>query len=97
MLGTEDLCCSEVLELSRRNLKGQTKWDKPVSAISSGFLRFPAKIYGSRGFLCKSALPKCCNSQEKRKSARKKKLRVWLRLSLSVCPCHSTLEHYLGV
>ena len=30
-----------------RNQKGQTKWDKPVSAKISGFLRFSAKICAS--------------------------------------------------
>ena len=57
--------------------KGQTKWDKPVSAKICGFLRFPAKICGflrtsavSCGFLRTSAPPKCYNSQEKRKSAK---------------------------
>ena len=43
-------------------------------------LRFSAKICA---FLRKSALPRCCNFREKRKSARKK-LRIWLRLSLLV-------------
>ena len=63
--------------------------DKWASAKSFGFLR---KSVVSCGFLWKSAPPKCCNFQERRKSAkirenlRRKKLRIWLRLSLLVCP-----------
>ena len=45
--------------------QGQTKWDKQVSAKFCGFLRVSCC-----GFLRKSAPPKCCNSQEKRKSAK---------------------------
>ena len=49
-----------------RNSKGQTKWDKRVSAVSCGVLR---KSAVSCGFL-QYAPPKCCHSQEKRKSAK---------------------------
>ena len=69
---------------NREELKGQTKWDKWVSAIFCGFLR---KSVASCGFLRKSAPPKCCNFQKKRKSAKlSENLRSRLRLSRLVCP-----------
>ena len=47
-----------------QNSKGQTEWNKRVSAKICGFLSFSAKI---RGFLRKSAPPKCFPFQEKAK------------------------------
>ena len=63
------------LENSLANYWGGTKRDKlngtkgflRKSAVSCGFLR---KSAVSCGFLRKSAPPKCCNSHEKRKSAK---------------------------
>ena len=65
-----DLCKQEgpnkVTEIGR-NWKGPSKWDKPVSAKICSVLRLSAKICG---FLQKSALPTCCNAQEKQQSAK---------------------------
>ena len=44
--------------------KGDSKWEKPVSAKICGFLRFPAKICG---FLRKSATPKSLDLQSEPK------------------------------
>ena len=61
-------------------------------AVFCGFLQ---KCAVSCGFLQKSAPPRCYNPQEMRKSAKisenlRKKLRIWLRLSLFiVCPFYS--------
>ena len=44
--------------------KGDSKWEKPVSAIICGFLRFPAKICG---FLRESATPKSLDLQSELK------------------------------
>ena len=62
------------------------------SAVSCGFLR---KSAVSCGFLRKSAPPKCCNSQEKRKSAKicenQRKTANLAHLSLLVCPFYFPL------
>ena len=47
--------------------KGDSKWEKPVSAKICGFLRLPAKICGSCGFLRKSATPKSLDLQSELK------------------------------
>ena len=57
-----------------------------------GHRRFSAKIWGFLRFSAKSAPQKCCNSQEKWKSVKiSEKLRIWLHLSLLVCPFYFPL------
>ena len=77
--------------LHRAELKGDklngTNGFLQKSAVFCGFLR---KSAVSCGFLRKSAPPKCCNSQEKRKSAKicenQRKTANFAHLSLLVCP-----------
>ena len=75
---------SPLFQELRRTIVGRTyKRDKLNGTNgflrkSAGFCGFLRKSAVSCGFLRKSAPPKCCNSQEKRKSAKicKKKLRI---------------------
>ena len=63
---------------------GQTGFSKICACLQ--------KAAVSCTFLRISAPPKCFHSQEKRKSAKlSEKLRIWVRLSLLVCPLYFPL------
>ena len=78
-----------------RNWKGQTKWDKRVSAKFCSFLQFPAVSCESLWFpavfcenlrLPNAVIPrKSEDLQESAKICETKKLWIWLRLSHLVC------------
>ena len=78
-----------------RNYKGQTKWDKRVSAKICGFLRFSVKICGFLRFSAK--IRKCCNSQEKRHAkSSQQKAYGHLGFSEKFCCDHSREEKTNG-
>ena len=76
-----------------RNSKEQTKlkWDKPVSANICGFLQESAVFCENLCFR-DAVIPR--KSKSLQKSA--KKMRIWLRLSLLVCPFQFPLKKRPG-